>query len=213
MTATLYYAHDPMCSWCWGFAPAWDQLSQQLEKHLAKQLSVETLLGGLAPDSDQPMPESMQQHLQQTWATIQQLIPGTRFNFDFWTTCQPRRSTWPACRGIIAARNQGQIFDGQMSRAISRAYYLDARNPSDDQTLIEIAADLGLDADQFAIDLNTAETRQQHQQEMEKVQELGVQGFPSLVLVTGQRGYPIQIDFAGSASMFERIEKFLPASV
>ncbi|MFT6977114.1 MAG: putative protein-disulfide isomerase, partial [Shewanella psychromarinicola] len=23
---TLYYVHDPMCSWCWGYRPTWDTL-------------------------------------------------------------------------------------------------------------------------------------------------------------------------------------------
>jgi len=41
------------------------------------------VLGGLAPDSDQPMPEQMQRYLQQTWQRFQQVVPGTRFNFDF----------------------------------------------------------------------------------------------------------------------------------
>ncbi|MGB5741033.1 MAG: DsbA family protein, partial [Sedimenticolaceae bacterium] len=90
----LIYIHDPMCSWCWGFRPTFEQLCASLPRHVA----VRRLLGGLAPDSDQPMPADMQMRLQQTWRRIQQRIPGTRFNFDFWRVCDPRRSTWPACR-------------------------------------------------------------------------------------------------------------------
>ena len=92
MTAVLYYAHDPMCSWCWGYRRELVRLRQSLPA----DIRFTKLLGWLAPDSDEPMPQEMQQHLQQTWQRIQERIPGTEFNFNFWSECQPRRSTWPA---------------------------------------------------------------------------------------------------------------------
>ncbi|MBE8572891.1 DsbA family protein, partial [Vibrio sp. OPT46] len=30
MDIKLYYVHDPMCSWCWGYKPTLDKLKQQL---------------------------------------------------------------------------------------------------------------------------------------------------------------------------------------
>jgi len=101
---TLFYVHDPMCSWCWGFAPTFETVLSELPN----SVKVNHLLGGLAPDSNDPMPESMQLSLQQTWQRIAEVIPGTEFNFDFWTQNAPRRSTWPSCRAVIAARRQSQ---------------------------------------------------------------------------------------------------------
>ena len=46
MPAVLYYVHDPMCSWCWGFRPTWLALQDQLPEGVR----VQRLLGGLAPD-------------------------------------------------------------------------------------------------------------------------------------------------------------------
>lgn len=117
MPTTLYYVHDPMCSWCWGFRPALDALLAGLPP----SVRVERLLGGLASDSDEPMSDSMREQLQQTWRRIQRRIPGTRFDFDFWARCSPRRSTWPACRAVIAARRQDPAFDQAMTYAVQRA--------------------------------------------------------------------------------------------
>ena len=89
--STLYYAHDPMCSWCWGFAPTWDSLAVDIKSRYGDRLKITKLLGGLAEDSDEPMPEGMQLYLRSTWKKIQQQIPGTRFNFEFWDRCSPRR--------------------------------------------------------------------------------------------------------------------------
>jgi len=72
MKTTLIYVHDPMCSWCWGFADVYEELLEQLPP----EVEIRRLLGGLAPDSDVPMPESMQAMLQQTWQRIEMTIPG-----------------------------------------------------------------------------------------------------------------------------------------
>ena len=210
--ARLYYAHDPMCSWCWAFAPIWDKLEQEIATHFSEKIRVEKLLGGLAPDSEERMPEAMQQRLQETWATIQQRVPGTQFNFDFWHLCKPRRSTWRACRAVIAARNQEQQFDSLMTWAIQQAYYLRAKNPSDRDTLVTLAADIGADYEQFAEDLDSEATRAHHQKEMQLVRQLGIQGFPSLVLIKGQQANGIKLNFSETDTMMEQIGQQLAAN-
>ena len=91
----LIYVHDPMCSWCWGYAPTW----QKLEAALVNKLPIEYRVGGLAADTDLPMSQDMQLQLQAIWQKISSQL-GTEFNFDFWRDCQPRRSTYPSCRAL-----------------------------------------------------------------------------------------------------------------
>ena len=178
MSINLYYVHDPMCSWCWAFRPVYGQIIDALPA----QVKVKTLLGGLAPDSDEPMPQEMRVFLQDTWKKIAERVPGTHFNFDFWTRCQPRRSTYPACRAVIAARLQGGRHEPVMIRAIQEAYYLRAMNPSDDETLVLLASELGLNREAFALALNNSETQRQLEQEIAQVRSIGAEGFHSLIL-------------------------------
>ena len=179
MSKTLIYVHDPMCSWCWGFEPT----RQKIFAGLPGDMPVKRLVGGLAPDSDQPMPEPMRAGLQQTWQRIAAMIPGTRFNFDFWTRNTPRRSTYPANRAVIAARLQGKDYDPLMTAAIQRAYYLEARNPSDNSTLIELADEIGLDGERFAADLVADSTHQSLLEEIREARMLGIDSFPSLAVM------------------------------
>lgn len=188
---TLYYVHDPMCSWCWGFRPTW----QKIQAGLADDISIKYLLGGLAPDSDKAMPESMQSDIAGYWRKIQQYIPSTKFNFDFWEKCQPRRSTYPACRAIIAARKQNTDLEKAMIEAVQTAYYLDAKNPSNDDTLVAIAESLGLDATLFLSDLNATETQQQLEQEISFGRKIGAQGFPSMILEQNGKYQYIPLDY------------------
>ncbi|MBT8429789.1 MAG: DsbA family protein [Gammaproteobacteria bacterium] len=201
----LIYVHDPMCSWCWGFRPSFELLCKQLPAGL----SVNRLLGGLAPDNDQPMPAELQSKLQDTWRRIQTRIPGTRFNFDFWSDCHPRRSTWPACRAVIAARQSEPSLESPMIEAIQRAYYLEARNPSDTDTLAALAGQLGLDPVDFARRLDAAETHHILEQEITQARRMGADSFPSLRLQVDQSFWPVPVDYTEVTPMLETIQSLL----
>lgn len=174
--ATLYYVYDPMCSWCWGYAPTWHKLRVALE---GSDIAVEYRLGGLAPDSSEPMPEEMQTFLEQTWRKISAQL-GTAFNHDFWQFCHPRRSTYPACRAALIAREHGR--EQQMLSSIQTAYYLEAKNPSNLDTLTDIAITIGLNGSEFNKQMQSTQLNDKLINEVTASRQLPIQGFPSLVL-------------------------------
>ncbi|MGB0468392.1 MAG: DsbA family protein [Pontibacterium sp.] len=174
----LLYIMDPMCSWCWAFAPVLKQIRQHYP-----DIPVVNIMGGLAADSDEPMPESQQQMIQSIWRSIESRT-GVPFNHDFWQQCQPKRSTYPACRAVLCAEQLAPGHGEKMISAIQHAYYLNAKNPSNINRLCELAVEIGLNREQFKALLESELMEQQLQQELSFVRELGVQGFPSLYLVS-----------------------------
>jgi len=190
-----------MCSWCWAFRPALNTLLASLPA----QIKLVRLLGGLAPDSDAPMPDDMRAYVQGNWQAIEQQVPETKFNHDFWTQCKPRRSTYPACRAVIAARIQDDEFDAAMTLAIQQAYYLQARNPSDISTLIELAAELGLDKNKFTEDISAKATDDILQQGIKQSRALGLNSFPSLLLVTEAKQIRIEPDYINPELMLKKV--------
>ena len=188
MKPILYYVHDPMCSWCWGYRPTWDALRQVLPEDV-QQVNV---VGGLAPDSDEPMPLEQQKLIAGYWQRIAEEL-GTKFNFDFWTNCAPRRSTYPACRAVLAAA--AQDAEEAMINAIQHAYYLRAMNPSDASTLIALAKDIGLDTQRFTDDLASGDIQRELERHFALRRSIDVYSFPSLVLQIGQESYPVPLDY------------------
>ena len=201
----LYYIHDPMCSWCWAFRPTWQKIRAALPAHLV----IQYVLGGLAPDTDEPMPLALQRKIRGIWETIQKQVPGTEFNFDFWTQCQPRRATYPACRAVIAATKQGSAFEEAMILAIQHAYYLRARNPSEARILIALAEELGLDTARFRKDLQALETHQILLKQIEFSRTLRGNSFPSLILEQTGTYFPIGFDYLDSSVAVEQIMALL----
>lgn len=198
----LYYIYDPMCSWCWGYSPTWLLLQKKLEPFV----QINTLVGGLAEDSNVPMPEEMQHFLQQTWKKISAEL-GTQFNFDFWSQCQPKRSTYPSCRAVLIARQHHK--EQAMCLAVQEAYYLHAQNPSEVNTLTKIAVSIGLDGDSFAREINSDRVNQQLVSEIAKVRTMPVQGFPSLVLSVGGEQFPVRVDYKNWQTNYDVILSIL----
>jgi putative protein-disulfide isomerase len=176
--ATLYYIHDPMCSWCYAFRPVWIQIQQQLPS----SIRVQYILGGLAPDSDQPMPPETRAYIQNQWRKIIETVPDTLFNFAFWEQCQPVRSTYPACRAVLLARQQGKEYEIAMIHAIQDAYYREARNPSDSNTLCALAKQIGLDSGVFTRLLDDDTIQQALLADIRFARSIGTNSFPSLFL-------------------------------
>lgn len=200
---TLYYIYDPMCSWCYAFRPVW----QQVQQALPTDTQIQTVLGGLAPDTDEPMSVATQNMIQANWHKIMQVVPATPFNFSFWTNCQPRRSTYPACRAVLAAEAQTIQAGQAMLTAIQNAYYQQARNPSDTSTLIELATEIGLDIARFTKDLNSVFIQEQLEQHLALADQLGAYSFPSLVLRIDDRLFKIQHSYTDATAILQQLHQ------
>ena len=172
--STLIYVYDPMCSWCYGFRPTWKAILQGLPDGV----TVQTRLGGLAPDSNTPMGDAMRDKLAATWHRIESMCQVS-FDHGYWDQRpNPPRSTYIAGRAVRAAQSMG-LAEWDMVEAIQNAYYQSRANVWDAKVLVEIAQNLGLEADAFAAAIETI--RAQHEQEVRATAQMGVTGFPSLV--------------------------------
>ncbi len=208
----LYYVHDPMCSWCYAFKPVLKQLQQQLPEGVG----FSRLSGGLAADSDEPMPAAMRRLLRSTWERIEQKVPGIEFNYVFWDNwqeTQPRRSTYPACRAVIAAHHFDQDgsdkYETLMIEAIQQAYYQQALNPSDTDVLLKLAVQAGLDEMQFSKQLQAEQTQTELARQIAQCRQMNARSFPSLVLQIEQSFWPVSIDYLSVAPILESINMLL----
>jgi len=201
-TSNFYYVHDPMCSWCWAHFPEW----QKLETGLLDIVPVQYVLGGLAPDCDLPMSSAQQETISGYWQKINTLL-GTEFNFKFWSENIPRRSTYPACRAVLAASGQNAMH--KMNIAVQKAYYLRAMNPSDIDTHLILAEELGLNIKQFYDDLTSSKLASELQQQLTFAQSLPIQGFPSMVLQHQDKLYPIVLDYKDHREALAQVKKIL----
>ena len=180
-----------MCSWCWAFKPTW----QKILTSLPQNLTIEYLLGGLAPDNDNPMPPKTRKLVINNWRRVQDKVPATEFNYEFWRLNTPKRSTYIACRAVISARIQNPKFEKVMIGEIQYAYYLKALNPSEEIVLFDLAENIGLNVHVFKKDLNSLRVNNSLLKEIEFSRLMPISGFPSLVLSKNDTLTQIRINY------------------
>jgi len=163
------------------------------------------LLGGLAPDSNEPMSIETREYIKGNWKRIQEMIPNTRFNYGFWTSCEPKRSTYPACRAVISARQQHPNFENLMIYGIQKSYYLESQNPSNEDMLINIAENLGLDIEKFKMDLKSSQINEILLDEIKLVRSMDMNSMPSLVLQINGTLKVIDIDYLDTNYIVKQI--------
>ncbi|MEJ2619608.1 MAG: DsbA family protein [Candidatus Thiodiazotropha sp.] len=191
-----------MCSWCWAFRPTLDRLFAKLPS----STTTSNLLGGLAPDTNKPMDIQMRLNLQATWRNIQTKVPETQFNYNFWAENTPRRSTYPACRAVIAARKINKINEDKMIFAIQQAYYLRALNPSDNNTLIRLATEINIDKSLFESYFYSDTIASRLLEEIQQSRSMGASSFPSLIMEVNSEYRPIAIDYHSESSIIHSIK-------
>lgn len=198
MIYTLYYVHDPMCSWCYAFKPS----LEKLKKHLNSNVKIVNVVGGLAAHSDEIMSKKMQEKIENIWYEIEE-VTGTKFNHDFWKKCLPRRSTYLACEATMLARYENK--EDEMIEAIQEAYYQKALNPSDASTLINLAKQIGMNEKKFEEDLKSQKIEDDLQNELNFRRSLYVKTFPSLILKYKKELYPVNIKYDDYKAMLNQI--------
>jgi putative protein-disulfide isomerase len=82
-----------------------------------------------------------------------------------------------------------------MLTAIQHAYYLQAKNPSDIDTLHKLAIEIGLDGHDFLQQINSQQLDKVLKKEITQMSMMPINGFPALVLVNNQTLINIPIDY------------------
>lgn len=199
MQKVLYYIHDSMCSWCYAFKPTFEEI----KKELGDDFKIVYINGGLARDSEEAMPMDMREKIESIWYDITKQV-GTEFNHDFWKNNTPRRSTYLACRATIVAREVDK--EEEMIKAIQKAYYLDAQNPSDLEVLAKVAKSIGIDEEYFKVEVTSDRIEDLLQDDLNLRRSLKVRVFPTLLLKYKKEIYPINIKYNEPKEMLAQIK-------
>ena len=174
----VVYVGDPMCSWCWGFAPVMDAL------HGRYGLSVRMVMGGLRSDERaQPLDDGLRTYLRRTWAAVHQAT-GQPFDFGFLKRRGFLYDTGPACRAVVAVRRLWPDEQYRFFRWLQAQFYAHGGDITVPSVVERYLDQRGLEAHLPLLSQAVAdETRRDYA----LGRELGVSGFPTVFAQIGGR--------------------------
>jgi putative protein-disulfide isomerase len=181
----IYFA-DPMCSWCYGFAPVVAALAQ----HFEGRLPVRIVMGGLRAGNTQPMREKDREYIRGAWKAVHE-ASGQPFDDAFFERETFTYDTEPACRAVVTMRRLAPEKALAFKARVSSAFYAHNRDVTDDDLLADLAAEAGMDRTAFLTELQSAEARNETFRDFMVAKEAGVEGFPLLAAGSEPGGYAL----------------------
>lgn len=202
----IYFA-DPMCSWCYGFAPVIGALAQRFEGRLPVRL----VMGGLRAGNTNAMTEKDREYIRGAWTRVGE-ASGQRFDFSFFERDHFVYDTEPACRAVVTMRRLEPEKALGFKARVSRAFYGENRDTTDVKVLAELAEEFGVEAERFELEMLSADARNETFRDFLTSQQAGVQGFPLLAAGTEAGGYALVTNgFRTLDGLPEAIESWLAA--
>ncbi|HEY1752061.1 MAG TPA: DsbA family protein [Caulobacteraceae bacterium] len=172
----IYFA-DPMCSWCYGFAPA----VRTLRARYGDVLPIRPIMGGLRPGTSEPMPQEARRGLVHHWEEIGRLSgqpfdPGLaeREGFVY--------DTDPAARAVVLARRTSDEAALDYLEAAHQAFYAESRDVTQADVLADVAAAQGFDRGAFLTALADPGLKEETWRDYAIAQRAGATGFPTLIV-------------------------------
>lgn len=179
----LIYFSDPMCSWCYGFAPVIDAIRAEF----GETLPIRLVMGGLRPGTEEAMTPEARQQIVAHWRHVQE-ASGQPFD---WTALEREGfvyDTDPAARAVVIVRRHKPALALDFLERAQRAFYAEGRDVTDGRVLVDLAEEFGLEREAFLIEWASRPAKQETWADYGVSQRAGVTGFPTLVAGPNEEG-------------------------
>ncbi len=201
----LIYIMDPMCSWCYGFAPV---IKQTVEAQKGN-MQFKIVMGGLRPGTEQPLEEDMKETIKHHWQDVEK-VTEQPFDYSFFEREDFVYDTEPSCRAAVTMRYLNPDKELEMVAAIQTAFYAKNNDVTNPEVLASIASQFGVTEDEFLEKFNSDEMKEKTKQDFSIARHLQATAFPSLFILNGtnihliSRGYR---PYDGLAAHIQRVIK------
>lgn len=176
MTSRLLYVMDPMCSWCWGFAPVVEALAGQAA---VAGVPLQIVVGGLRRDQVAVDAAARVRYLGY-WQAVN-ASTGQLFDFERGLPEGLVYDTEPACRALVTARQLDSSSAWPLAERIQRAFYTEGADVTQASVLVQLAEEAGIARIEFAEAFDSLAMREATAADFTWVQDLGIAGFPTLL--------------------------------
>ena len=176
----LVYFADPMCSWCYGFSP----VIQAITDRFGSTLPIRLVVGGLSPWTQEPMTAQGRQEVREHWEHVHE-ASGQPFDFTFFDRPRFVYDTEPPSRTVVVLRRLGMDTALDALRRLHHAFYAENRDVTDIDTLAAVAAEVGMEAEAFRAAYASEDAVEETRRDFATAQATGIRGFPTLIAGEG----------------------------
>ena len=176
---TLYFVLDPMCSWCWGFAP----VVEAIRDKYTDSYEIGLVMGGLRRAGEMVWDDAAKAYLRSHWHNVAEttgqpfdeiLLEKERFNYD----------TYSACKAVVTVRELlGTEAAFDYLHKIQHAFYAQGIDITNPRLLQGYYEQLFGNSGKFAFFFLSERAEVLTEHDFAKARSIGATAFPSVVMV------------------------------
>lgn len=180
---------DPVCTWCWGSEP----ILRKLETRYSNDVKIGFVMGGLVKDMNDFQDEfngiggendlsTVNEQIASHWikASERHKMPVETKGFSLFT--KDHTSTYPSNIAYKAAQFQGEEIAHHFLRRIREAAATEAKQVNRLDVLKELASSVGLDEQQWLIDMENGRAEKEFEKDLALCQQFQIYAFPSYLV-------------------------------
>ncbi len=179
MQKEIIFVVDPMCSWCWGFAP----IMEQLRATQSDRYDFSLVVGGLRTKGEMTWDVKSKNYLQGHWEQVAKRT-GQSFSNSLFEKEDFEYDTYPACKAVVTVR---ELFGMQSAfgylHTIQEAFYARGEDITDVDVLIHLLNVIELDSTSFKTFFESERAELLMQHDFAKARSMGANAFPSVVII------------------------------
>lgn len=204
MIKEILYFGDPMCSWCWGFAP----VLNAIEKKFGDEAPVSVIVGGLHAYDNFPMSKTYKANIRHHWEDVNKAT-GALFDYTFFNRDGFVLDTEPACRAVVTARLMNKSILIPFYKSISRSFYSENKDTTDLKQFKSLAEEVGLDFVDFSKIYNQLKTKENTRNDFNFTKKIGVTGFPTVIIKEDEKMALLTAGYQSFQNIEPKIEAWL----
>ena len=179
------YVGDPMCSWCWGFAPVLERLDARFH------VPLQVIAGGLRPGAAaEPLDELMRRVLINHWQAVEERS-GQPFDLAVLDRDDWIYDTLVPDTAVVTMRTLNEPETLAFFARLQRSFYAEAVDITDPDEYPRLLEEFDVDTNTFIEQLASAEMATLTYGDFQTARRLGVNGFPTLLLRDGDTAFVV----------------------
>lgn len=173
----LWYFADPLCSWCWGFAP----VISSIREAYRDRVKVALMLGGLRPGTTEPITPQFRAELLHHWHEVHDRC-GQPFLFEGALPEGFVYDTEPPSRAVVAMGELKPEATFPYFKAIQGAFYAEQLDVTRPEALVALAEGQGVDGAAFLALFQSDAMREKTLRHFQMSRQAGVRAFPTVIM-------------------------------
>lgn len=197
---SIIYVGDPMCSWCYGFAPE----INEVKEYFGDQKEFVLVMGGLRPYNKETMAD-LGEFLTHHWEDVANKS-NQPFNYGILKNKEFVYDTEPAARAVWVVRKIKPEAEFDFFKDVQTMFYAQNLDTRKVDSYSGVCAENQIDFSRFKTTFESEEAKNGIKMDFQYSAQLGVKGFPSVVYVRNGKHYLLANGYVKAKTLIRSIE-------